>query len=175
MRKFSADDAKERGYRDAYMEAYEDMIQNTTTKAAPWYMVPADNKWFTRVVVAAAVIEALDSLDLHYPEGEVERAGGGKAGVASGKVMWTAWRGAAAGTARARRREFTNGAQSVETLEAIANRSTRPKSRLLRVLGRYMHMRGLPFSQRFAQIAECLIRATDRTRKFGGERVYNFS
>ena len=50
------------------MEAYEDMIQNTATKNAPWYVVPADNKWFTRVVVAAAVIEALSSLNLHYPE-----------------------------------------------------------------------------------------------------------
>jgi len=66
--KFSANDAKEREYWDDYMEAYEDMIQNTATKAAPWYVVPADNKWFTRVVVAAAVIEALDSLDLKYPK-----------------------------------------------------------------------------------------------------------
>jgi hypothetical protein len=44
------------------------MIQNTASKGAPWYVVPADNKWFTRVVVAAAVIEALSSLDLHYPK-----------------------------------------------------------------------------------------------------------
>jgi PPK2 family polyphosphate:nucleotide phosphotransferase len=66
--KFSANDAKEREYWDDYMEAYEDMIKNTATKAAPWYVVPADNKWFTRVIVAAAVIEALDSLDLKYPE-----------------------------------------------------------------------------------------------------------
>ena len=66
--KFSANDAKERGHWDDYMEAYEDMIQNTATKEAPWYVVPADNKWFTRVVVAAAVIEALSSLDLHYPK-----------------------------------------------------------------------------------------------------------
>src|ERR1700752_1121444 len=71
--KFSANDAKERGYWDDYMEAYEDMIQNTATKAAPWYVVPADNKWFTRVVVAAAVIEALDSLDLKYPEVSKEK------------------------------------------------------------------------------------------------------
>ena len=66
--KFSANDAKEREHWDDYMEAYEDMIKNTATKVAPWYVVPADNKWFTRVVVAAAVIEALDSLDLKYPE-----------------------------------------------------------------------------------------------------------
>jgi PPK2 family polyphosphate:nucleotide phosphotransferase len=66
--KFSPNDAKEREHWDDYMEAYEDMIQNTATKDAPWYVVPADNKWFTRVVVAAAVIEALSSLDLHYPK-----------------------------------------------------------------------------------------------------------
>jgi PPK2 family polyphosphate:nucleotide phosphotransferase len=66
--KFSANDAKERECWDDYMEAYEDMIQNTATKDAPWYVVPADNKWFTRVVVAAAVIDALADLDLHYPK-----------------------------------------------------------------------------------------------------------
>jgi hypothetical protein len=48
------------------MEAYEDMIRHTATKEAPWYVVPADNKWFTRVAVAAAIIETLVSLDLHY-------------------------------------------------------------------------------------------------------------
>jgi len=66
--KFSANDAKEREYWDDYMEAYEDMIRNTATKNAPWYVVPADNKWFTRVVVAAAVIDALADLDLQYPK-----------------------------------------------------------------------------------------------------------
>jgi PPK2 family polyphosphate:nucleotide phosphotransferase len=66
--KFSANDAKERGHWDDYMEAYEETIQNTATKEAPWYVVPADNKWFTRVVVASAVIDALDSLDLKYPK-----------------------------------------------------------------------------------------------------------
>jgi len=50
------------------MEAYEDMVRNTASEAAPWYVVPADNKWFTRVIVAAAVIDALDSLDLAYPK-----------------------------------------------------------------------------------------------------------
>ena len=50
------------------MEAYEAMIQETATKDAPWYVVPADNKWFTRVVVGAAVIDALVDLDLEYPE-----------------------------------------------------------------------------------------------------------
>src|SRR6201987_2971987 len=66
--KFSANDAAERDYWDDYMECYEDLIRETATKKAPWYVVPADNKWFTRVVVAAAVIEALDSLDLAYPK-----------------------------------------------------------------------------------------------------------
>lgn len=66
--KFSASDAQEREHWDAYMAAYEDMIRHTATREAPWYVVPADNKWFTRVVVAAAVIDALDSLDLHYPK-----------------------------------------------------------------------------------------------------------
>ena len=71
--KFSAADIKERQYWDDYMKAYEDVIQNTATKHAPWYVVPADNKWFTRVVVAAAVIETLASLDLHYPEVSKEK------------------------------------------------------------------------------------------------------
>jgi len=66
--KFSANDAAERDYWDDYMEAYEETIQETATKDAPWYVVPADNKWFTRVVVAAAVIDALAELKLAYPE-----------------------------------------------------------------------------------------------------------
>jgi PPK2 family polyphosphate:nucleotide phosphotransferase len=65
--KFSAHDAKEREHWDAYMEAYEDMIQHTATKDAPWFVVPADHKWFTRLVVAAAVIDTLASLRLAYP------------------------------------------------------------------------------------------------------------
>ena len=66
--KFSSADSRERGFWKEYMEAYEDMICNTATDYAPWYVVPADNKWFTRVVVAAAVIDAISSLDLQYPE-----------------------------------------------------------------------------------------------------------
>ena len=66
--KFSSNDARERGFWKEYMKAYEDMICNTATDEAPWFVVPADNKWFTRVVVAAAVIDALESLDLRYPE-----------------------------------------------------------------------------------------------------------
>jgi PPK2 family polyphosphate:nucleotide phosphotransferase len=68
--KFSENDVKEREHWDDYMEAYEDMMRNTATKAAPWYVVPADNKWFARIVVAAAVIDALDSLDLKYPKAD---------------------------------------------------------------------------------------------------------
>jgi PPK2 family polyphosphate:nucleotide phosphotransferase len=71
--KFSPADLAERKLWDAYMEAYEDMIRNTATKDAPWYVVPADNKWFTRVVVAAAVIDALSSLGLEYPEVGAEK------------------------------------------------------------------------------------------------------
>ena len=65
--KFSMADMKERGYWDEYAEAYEDMIRATAAKHAPWYVVPADKKWFTRLVVAAAIIGALGSLDLQFP------------------------------------------------------------------------------------------------------------
>ncbi len=65
--KFSAGDIAERAHWDRYMAAYEDMIRATATKTSPWYVVPADNKWFTRIVVAAAVIDALSSLKLAYP------------------------------------------------------------------------------------------------------------
>ena len=50
------------------MDAYEDMIRNTATPAAPWYVVPADNKWFTRLVVASAIIDTLEKLNLNYPK-----------------------------------------------------------------------------------------------------------
>jgi PPK2 family polyphosphate:nucleotide phosphotransferase len=66
--KFSADDIRDRQYWEDYMKAYEDTIRNTAAKHAPWYVVPADHKWFTRVVVAAAVIDAMVSLNLRYPE-----------------------------------------------------------------------------------------------------------
>jgi len=66
--KFSGADMAERGFWDDYQKAYEDMIRNTATKESPWYVVPADNKWFTRVVVAAAVIDTLASLNLAYPK-----------------------------------------------------------------------------------------------------------
>lgn len=66
--KFSAADLKERAYWDDYQDAYEDMIRNTSSHDAPWYVVPADNKWFTHVVVASAIIETLDSLGLEFPQ-----------------------------------------------------------------------------------------------------------
>ena len=71
--KFSASDLKERAYWDEYMDAYEEMIQRTATRAAPWYVVPANNKWFTHLVVAGAIIETLDSLGLDFPEVTVEQ------------------------------------------------------------------------------------------------------
>ena len=66
--KFSTADAKERGYWKAYMGAYEDMIRQTATPWAPWVVVPADKKWFARLVVAAAVADAMEQLDLSFPE-----------------------------------------------------------------------------------------------------------
>jgi len=65
--KFSEADVRERAHWDDYQRAYEEMIRKTATPAAPWYVVPADNKWFTRLVVAAAIIQALGSLDLSFP------------------------------------------------------------------------------------------------------------
>jgi PPK2 family polyphosphate:nucleotide phosphotransferase len=65
--KFSSADVKERGCWKEYMEAYEDAIRATATPDAPWYVVPADNKWFTRIVLSSAIIDALASIDLQYP------------------------------------------------------------------------------------------------------------
>jgi PPK2 family polyphosphate:nucleotide phosphotransferase len=66
--KFSMLDVKERGFWKDYQNAYEEMVKNTATKYAPWHVVPADNKWFTRVVVASAMVAALNDLDLAYPD-----------------------------------------------------------------------------------------------------------
>jgi PPK2 family polyphosphate:nucleotide phosphotransferase len=66
--KFSAADVLERQHWDAYMEAYEDAIRHSAAEYAPWFVVPADNKWFTRLVVAAAIVEALQGLNLAYPK-----------------------------------------------------------------------------------------------------------
>src|SRR3984893_1456968 len=66
--KFSAADVRERQCWRDYQKAYEDMIGNTSTKEAPWYVVPADNKWFTRLVVSTVVVDTLESLGLAYPK-----------------------------------------------------------------------------------------------------------
>jgi len=66
--KFSASDVAEREHWDEYMEAYEEMLRETSTKWAPWYVVPADHKWVTRAVVAQIVSQEIKSLDLKYPE-----------------------------------------------------------------------------------------------------------
>ncbi|HWL68969.1 MAG TPA: polyphosphate kinase 2 family protein [Geminicoccus sp.] len=73
--KFEAGDLAERGHWDAYMDAYQKAIQATAAPHAPWYVVPADNKWFTRLVVAGAIVDSMRRLDLHFPKvSEAERA-----------------------------------------------------------------------------------------------------
>lgn len=71
--KFSMADIHEREYWDDYQDAYEDMIRNTATEEAPWYVVPADNKWFTRLVVSCVVVDTLESLKLSYPKVDAEK------------------------------------------------------------------------------------------------------
>lgn len=66
--KFSVADMAERGFWKDYQKAYEEMLEATSTKHAPWYVIPADHKWVSRAMVAAIVTQAIDSLDLHYPE-----------------------------------------------------------------------------------------------------------
>jgi PPK2 family polyphosphate:nucleotide phosphotransferase len=73
--KFSAADVAERKHFAEYMNAYEDMIRHTATEPSPWYVVPADRKWFTRLVVSAAIIDAIQSLDPRYPEVDAETRG----------------------------------------------------------------------------------------------------
>lgn len=65
--KFSASDVKERGHWDDYMKAYEDAISATSTEHAPWYVIPADKKWFTRLAVSEVIVKKLESMNLHYP------------------------------------------------------------------------------------------------------------
>jgi PPK2 family polyphosphate:nucleotide phosphotransferase len=71
--KFSASDVQERQFWDGYMHAFEEAIRATASKQAPWYVVPADNKWFTRLFVAAAIVEAVERLDLAYPTVDAEK------------------------------------------------------------------------------------------------------
>ena len=71
--KFSASDVRERKYWNDYMRAFEEAISATASKQAPWYVVPADNKWFSRLVVAAAIVEVVEDLDLAYPKISAEQ------------------------------------------------------------------------------------------------------
>jgi PPK2 family polyphosphate:nucleotide phosphotransferase len=71
--KFSPADAKERGYWDDYMHAYEELIKNTSTKKSPWYVIPADDKSYARIAIASAIIHALDEMDLEYPKVSAEK------------------------------------------------------------------------------------------------------
>jgi PPK2 family polyphosphate:nucleotide phosphotransferase len=83
--KFSAADVAERAHWDEYMRAYQDMIRSTATDHAPWSVVPADNKWYTRLVVAATIVDALASVDLHYPS--LDAAGRAKLADARAQLM----------------------------------------------------------------------------------------
>jgi polyphosphate kinase 2 (PPK2 family) len=71
--KFSAADISEREHWDDYMAAHEDMIRHTATPWAPWYVVPADHKWYTRTAVAAAIVDTLKNLELSYPTVDSEK------------------------------------------------------------------------------------------------------
>jgi PPK2 family polyphosphate:nucleotide phosphotransferase len=71
--KFSMADVEERGFWKNYLRAFEEMIQRTAAKHAPWYVVPADNKWFTRLVVASAIIDALRGLELAFPDADASK------------------------------------------------------------------------------------------------------
>jgi PPK2 family polyphosphate:nucleotide phosphotransferase len=71
--KFSMDDIKQRTFWDDYQQAYEEMVQSTSTKRAPWYVIPADNKWYGRLVIASAIIEALNGLNLKFPDVDKEK------------------------------------------------------------------------------------------------------
>jgi polyphosphate kinase 2 (PPK2 family) len=66
--KFSLADIGERKLWDKYQAAYQDLIRHTSSRAAPWHVVPADHKWFARVVIGSAIVSALDRLDLHFPK-----------------------------------------------------------------------------------------------------------
>ncbi len=72
--KFSVADIRERACWDDYMEAYQDMIRHTSTPEAPWHVIPADNKWFTRIAVASAIVDTLEDLNLSYPTVDAAKA-----------------------------------------------------------------------------------------------------
>jgi polyphosphate kinase 2 (PPK2 family) len=71
--KFSPSDVHEREFWGDYMQAFNEAIRATASKHAPWYVVPADNKWFTRLLVAAAIVEAVENLRLTYPEVDAKK------------------------------------------------------------------------------------------------------
>ncbi|MFZ1068157.1 MAG: polyphosphate kinase 2 family protein [Pseudolabrys sp.] len=71
--KFSASDVSERKFWPEYMHAFEETIRGTASKYAPWYVVPADNKWFSRLVVAAAIVAAVEELDLAFPKVDAKK------------------------------------------------------------------------------------------------------
>ena len=71
--KFATSDVRERQFWGDYMQAFEETIRATASKHAPWYVVPADNKWFTRLLVAAAIVQAIEKLDLDYPTVDAEK------------------------------------------------------------------------------------------------------
>ena len=79
--KFSSADLHERERWDDYMDAYEEMIANTSTPHSPWFVIPADNKWFTRLAVAAAIVDTLDGLDLAYPKVDAQKQEGAGSGA----------------------------------------------------------------------------------------------
>ena len=81
--KFSMGDVKERGHWDDYMKAYADAIENTSTKQSPWYIIPADKKWFTRLAVSEVIVSTLKSMNPKYPEVTDEH----KAELAEAKKM----------------------------------------------------------------------------------------
>jgi PPK2 family polyphosphate:nucleotide phosphotransferase len=96
--KFAMGDVQERKLWDEYMRAYEDMIRNTSRSGAPWHVVPADNKWFTRIVVGAAIVDAIERLGLQFPKVE------GPALAELAKVRKALLAEAPAGKGRSRRR-----------------------------------------------------------------------
>ncbi len=104
--KFSSGDARGRAFWRDYMQAYEDMVRHTAAPHAPWYVVPADNKWYTRLVVADAIVQALDSLDLKYPrmepdmQRELEAARRALTGTAATKTTARGKRARTKGSAR---------------------------------------------------------------------------
>jgi PPK2 family polyphosphate:nucleotide phosphotransferase len=83
--KFAVGDVRERSHWNEYMRAYERMIRHTATRYAPWFVVPADNKWFTRLVVSAVIVDALSALRLHYPR--VSRSRRRELGVARARLL----------------------------------------------------------------------------------------